>query len=61
MRGPGTPLPGTPGLSPNTVTSPLFNCLFPTMHESNVVLPQPDAPSKPYLEAYFKYRCPLYF
>lgn len=53
MRGPGTPLPGTPGFWPNTVTSPLFNCLFPTMHESRVVLPQPDAPSKPYLESYF--------
>lgn len=67
IRGPGTPLPGAPGVFPNTakikpilkshiliqrkclqpVTCPLFNSFLPTIHESNVVLPQPDAPKRP--------------
>jgi hypothetical protein len=37
-------------LPPNTNISPLFNRRRPTRHDNNVVLPQPEAPSRPYLE-----------
>lgn len=50
MRGPGTPLPADPGLPPSTHISPAFSLLRPTMQLSNVVLPHPLAPSKPYLK-----------
>lgn len=50
MRGPGTPLPADPGLPPSTHISPAFSLLRPTMQLSNVVLPHPLAPSRPYLE-----------
>lgn len=42
-------LPFVPGFPPNTYISPEFNLRLPTMHDSNVVLPQPEAPNKPYL------------
>lgn len=48
-RLPGTPEPRVPGLPPNTQISPEFSRLRPTIQDSNVVLPHPDAPSKPYL------------
>lgn len=44
------PLPGAPGFKPKTRTSPLLNSLCPTMQDNKVVLPQPEAPNKPYLE-----------
>lgn len=50
ILGPGTPLPLDPGVPPNTHISPEFNLLLPTMHESNVVFPHPDAPRSPYLK-----------
>lgn len=49
-RLPGTPEPFVPGLPPNTHISPSFNLRLPTMQERRVVLPQPDAPNRPYLE-----------
>lgn len=50
MRGPGTPEPFEPGLPPNTHISPEFNLRLPTIHDKRVVLPQPDAPRRPYLK-----------
>lgn len=52
-RFPGTPLPFVPGLPPKTHISPVFNLRLPTIQLSNVVLPQPEAPSNPYLEKKF--------
>lgn len=48
--GPGTPLPSSPGLPPNTHNSPELSLLRPTMHVSRVVFPQPEAPNNPYLK-----------
>lgn len=47
IRGPGTPLPAEPGLPPRTQISPALSLLRPTIQLSNVVLPQPLAPSNP--------------
>lgn len=49
MRGPGTPEPFDPGRPPRTHISPEFSLRLPTMHDSSVVFPQPEAPSSPYL------------
>lgn len=50
ILGPGTPDPGVPGVPPSTLISPLFKNFRPTMHESSVVFPHPEAPSNPYLK-----------
>jgi hypothetical protein len=42
-------LPRVPGFPPSTQISPLFSRLRPTIHDNNVVLPQPEAPKSPYL------------
>lgn len=47
-------LPLVPGLPPNTNISPEFNLRRPTMHDNNVVLPQPEAPKRPYLQIEIK-------
>lgn len=47
---PGTPEPFLPGFPPRTHISPEFNRLRPTIQESRVVFPHPDAPSRPYLK-----------
>jgi hypothetical protein len=39
-----------PGVPPRTLILPWFKDFVPTIQESSVVFPQPDAPSKPYLE-----------
>jgi hypothetical protein len=43
-------LPRVPGLPPRTKISPEFKRFRPTIHDKRVVLPHPEAPSKPYLE-----------
>lgn len=50
ILGPGTPDPRDPGLPPNTHISPEFNLRRPTIHDNSVVLPQPEAPRRPYLK-----------
>lgn len=48
MRGPITPEFFVMSL-PSTVIVPPCSFFWPTTHDSSVVLPQPEAPSKPYL------------
>lgn len=43
-------LPRVPGFPPNTQISPELIRFRPTIHDNNVVLPQPDAPKSPYLQ-----------
>ena len=63
-----TSLPGTrpdliPGSSPRTVISPYSGSRLLRMHRSNVVLPQPLAPSKPKLQDtnILTFKCTFYY